>query len=208
MKRLAAILLLSACHSEAPTEGNEQVEQSVVPAAAPGAQDPAQLRQRVIQAMTAILPDAASARYGDVRSGTGGAICGTVEAKQGKAAGFRPFVVTPQGVAVISTAPRILYDDPSDIFADYYIRWCASPEELRRLGPELQSAAGSLPPVPPPDLSDPGPAMAPADTPAPPPPGVRRQEADKSAPPAPTQPAASADEDSFSKAVLRKHEGK
>jgi hypothetical protein len=74
---------------------------------------------------------------------------------------WRPFVVTPEGVAVVSTTPEVRITDPEDPFPDFYIRWCASPAELARLQPNMIGGEtlglGADPPTPeipdvPPDL--------------------------------------------------------
>ncbi|HEY0414103.1 MAG TPA: hypothetical protein VGD66_13280 [Allosphingosinicella sp.] len=185
---LPILLLLSACGAQ-PEAGNDA-------AAAPaGAQDPlanlqladpaaeaARLQALVAQAMPAALRDAKDARYRNVRAGAGGSACGEVAAKGSGV--FRPFVVTPEGVAVVGETPHIAFEDPTDFLADAYIRWCASPEELERVAPEIRRAgagaaalnqvdAAAPPPLMPPETATPEappPKAAPARPAAPPPP--------------------------------------
>ena len=143
--RILLLLMLSACDSQAPKvnsakeEAARQVAEIEASLAAAGGQDPAGLNGRAHAALTSFLTDPGSARYFDVRSGSGGSICGQVESKQpdGASTGFRPFVVTPEGVGIISDTPQIGFGSPGDLFPDFYIRFCATPEELARLGPEI-----------------------------------------------------------------------
>ena len=152
MKRLALLLLmpLSACGWASPEDMNAQEEGADIAAealaaanqaAGEEAEDPAALQARVERAMGVILRDPRSARYANVRSGVARSVCGEVDSKQenGRYGGMRPFVVTPEGVAVVSATAAIGFGDPADIFPDYYIRWCASPEELTRLGPAVRT---------------------------------------------------------------------
>lgn len=203
MKRLAAILLLSACSQE-PADPGDEAEVTAPPEAAASAgslsADAAGLQARVDLAMAAVLQDPRGARYRDVRSGLAGTICGEVDPRRtrGGHAGFRPFLVTPEGVARVATSPRLTFDDPTDTFPDFYIRWCASAEELRRLEPELRRAiAGSGGAVPP---GDPLPGVEPLPEPLP---------GDQPSPPAPPVPsgkaeARPADVNSFINSVKRK----
>jgi hypothetical protein len=154
--------------------------------------DPARLQAIVDRAIPAALPDAAGARYRGIRAGVAGSVCG--EVATGSDGPFRPFVVNPSGLPLVAPGPTIAFDDPSNLLADAWIRWCASPEELQRLEPELQKAARSavgagLPPsdapplempleLPPPDIA----AAPPAPPPAPP-----REERKAAAPPPPAQ---------------------
>lgn len=206
------LLLLTACgQSDDSEQGGGETGDAPAEAAnllAATAADPsAGLEERVKAAMSAALQKPDRARYGDLRPGATGSICGSVDPAPGaKGGGLRPFVVTPEGIAVISPTPQIMFDEPGDIFPDYYIRWCASPEELAQLGPRVNAggrvfAPGAdipdlgpieLPPVP----TGPEVAAAAEAPPAPPP----------EAPPPRAQPPAASDEDSFSKAVIRKGE--
>src|SRR5256885_9534156 len=46
-------------------------------------------------------------------------------------------------VAVIGTSPEVKFNDPSDFLADAWIRWCASPDELKLV--EGQIGQGPVP---------------------------------------------------------------
>lgn len=182
MKRLLVVLLLAGCGAE--SQGDDATGEPGMAAGAEnlladtGAEDPAKLRARVLAAMAPILPDAASARYGGIRSGVAGSVCGQVEAKSadGKYAGPRPFVISPQGVAVISPTAQISFENPEETFPDFYIRWCASPEELATIGPRVAIDEAGMPPPPtadvipevPADLDVPVPPPPPAQIPVPP----------------------------------------
>ncbi|QAY76364.1 hypothetical protein [Sphingosinicella sp. BN140058] len=202
MRKLCLILLsLSACHNDAAEEGvvdaASEPQQALVTNAAVGssAPDPAQLQAMVKQAMATVLPDAKAARYRNLHAGTGGAACGEVAA--GSTA-FRPFVVTPNAIAVVAATPAIAFEDPSDIFADAWIRWCATPDDLRRLGPVLQQAAASnvIETIPNPEIPPPGEPALPPPTPA-----------DTQPPPAAVaQPAPRPEIDSFFNSVKRQGE--
>ena len=224
MRKLAALLLLlSACDSD---KGAQQASRAPSAAALPGeaapvpatADDLAKFQQQIGQSLAPMLFDAGSARYANLRSGSGGAVCGEVDAKQedGKFSGFRPFVITPEGIAVISTASRVLFNDALDIFSDFYIRWCATPEELQRLGPEIRArseATNQLGDLPPPETAvvEPGPIPMPPPEPAPPPEPTPARPSDSrwgqaTKPGNVTPPARPKDEDSFSSAVIRRRE--
>lgn len=153
------------------------------------------LQEKAAAGLRAILPDPNDARYAELRAGTAGAVCGRVDTEQpdGKRSGLRPFVVTPDGVAVISLTPALMLNDPEDLFPDYYIRWCASTAELATL--EVTEAANAAAPVT--DLPGELPELAaapPVAEVAPPPP--------EPAPPA-ARAAPSSSLESFSKAVIR-----
>jgi hypothetical protein len=146
-------------------------------------EDAARIQELIARAMPAAMPDAKDAQYRNLRTGAGGAVCGEVASKPaGNAAPlFRPFVINPQGFAVVAATPKLAYDDPGDFVADAWIRWCASPEELQKLAPQLHRAAsdpsalpmngvdaatsGELPDTPPP--APPPPAPHPAKPPPP-----------------------------------------
>ena len=161
-------------------------------------QDPARLQALIARAMPSALPDAKDAHYRNIRAGAGGSACGEVAAKGTSM--FRPFVVTPQAMAVVGESAHIAYDDPSDFFADAWIRWCASPEELQNLAAQLERAAktggdgdnevvASIPtPVPPSQAPTPPRLAAPSEQP----PQAR-----------PHGPPPAADIDSFVKSVQR-----
>src|SRR5688572_11580972 len=111
MKRLLALLLLSGCNSGEPADVGEE------PDAAPAvadigntlAADPETLQARVDAAMRAALQDADGAGYRNVRAGVSNTICGEVDPgrKGGGHAGFRPFLVTPEGAAIVARGPRL-----------------------------------------------------------------------------------------------------
>jgi hypothetical protein len=186
-KLLPILLLLASCNNQAgeddaAAEGGAAEAGGALPAAVPAGEDMVALQAKVSRAMATALPDAGTAEYRALRTGAGGAACGEV-ATQGKGGGvFRPFVVTPDGLAVVAAGPAIAWSDPDDFVADAYIRWCASPEELQRLAPQLQSAAansaaaavpaGDEPDLPLPPVREELPVAAPpppAAEPAPPP---------------------------------------
>ena len=207
MKKLAFLLLLplSGCGWASPEEANVEAEGADIAAealaaanqaAGEQAEDPAVLQARVERAMSVILRDAKTARYANIRSGVARSVCGEVDSKQenGRYGGMRPFVVTPEGVALVSATAAIGFGDPADIFPDYYIRWCASPEELTRLGPAVRTPLPALPePGVPADIPD-VPTLDPA------PGGPQGDPAPKARPPA--EPGADKD-DSFFNSVVR-----
>lgn len=208
MKRFLALLLLAGCGSkeEADAGAEGSAEPPLPNLSAPAAEDPAQLQARVEAALAAVLASPKEARYADVRSGTAGAACGKVDAKgaRGKRTGFLPFVVTPDGTAIVSARAAIPFGDPSDPFPDQYIRWCATEDELANLGAAAFQEASSvtnmigvpdLPPDPPPGAELP--AAAPE---APPITAQPKTGSPKAAPPASTG------DDSFFNAVIRDRE--
>lgn len=221
-KPLLALLLLSACNSESQNGASEGPDPAALAAAAAAdvskPVDPAVLQARAQALTSGILNDPASARYSNLRSGPAGSICGAVDSKgsDGRYGGPRPFVITPEGVALVSPTAHVPFDQPDDIFPDFYIRWCASPEELARLGPLLSPNQGLAPTVPveTPDLVplDPPGAELPSQAPVPPlpaPPPRAAEPAGKPASEANSVPRRqSADEDSFFNAVLRKRDDK
>jgi hypothetical protein len=165
MRRLLAVLLLSACGSQESLDEGEEADSAVSSGAGPtagnlaaGTEDAAELQARVDRAMTAVLQEPRGARYRAVRRGLAGTICGEVDPQRrgGGHTGFRPFLVTPEGVARVATSPRLSFEDPADMFPDFYIRWCASPEELERLEPELRRAIAATAPAGGPALPLPG----------------------------------------------------
>jgi len=189
-------LLLAGCDDS--SGGGTAAPPGDMPAAGVGQTapaDPAAVhREKARQALAAILPDAERALYSDVRGGAAGAVCGRVDANQadGGSPGPRPFVVTPEGVGLISSTAGIRFEDPEDLFPDFYIRWCATPEELRRIGPRIaaENTQDLLPP------EEPAPIVE-AALPPEGPPAVMPEPTARAAAPPPT------DEDSFSRAVLR-----
>lgn len=162
---------------------------------------PDQLEARAKAALGAILTDP-DKRFGNLRAGASNAVCGDVEAKQldGRR-GVRPFVITPEGVAVVSTTAQVQLTDPEDPFPDFYIRWCASPAELAQLQPNMIGGETLGLGAPPPDLPD-VPADLPSDLPLPAPaePEPVRPAASTAPPPRPPAPTA---DDSFFNAVAR-----
>ncbi|HEX9955379.1 MAG TPA: hypothetical protein VGB48_09230 [Allosphingosinicella sp.] len=185
-KLLPILLLLASCGSQGGGENGAGEGGGAPPAGGqpvlPAAPDLAALQAKVERAMASALPDAAGAQYRALRAGAGGSACGeVVTAGKGPLAGIaRPFIVTPDGVAVVAEGPAIAWEDPDDFVADAWIRWCATPEELERLRPQLERAAAesvnSAAAVP-----DAGP-----DLPLPP---VLGEEAPVAAPPVPAEPA-------------------
>ena len=186
--------MLAACD-----RSDEPISAPVAPTASPAAVPQANaadaarlLQEKAAAGLRAILPDPDDARYADLRAGTAGAVCGRVDTAQpdGERSGARPFVVTPDGVAVISLTPELMLNDPEDLFPDYYIRWCATTAELATL--EVASDLNAAAPVTdlPADLPELAELPAPtADAPAP------------ASGPAPAPPTSSLE--SFSKAVIR-----
>ncbi len=219
MKRLLILLLLAGCDSQRDENGSGAVPASAGagiedPMVNSGGADPAALQARAHTALSPAIRDPASARYANVREGSGGSICGDVNAKgeNGRLQGFRPFVVSPEGVAVVSSAATIMFDNPADMFPDFYLRYCAPLEELPMLhrkmaerNPDLLAPAdASLGPAPPSDLPPLDPTLAappPAAPPPPSPPSARQP----GAPKAQTKPRGG-DEDSFFNAVIRPQE--
>jgi hypothetical protein len=182
------LLLLAACGAKG--EGNAEAEAQndllanlqLVDRNA----DPARLQALIDETMPAALGNAKDAHYRNVRAGAGGAVCGEVSSANQP---FLPFVITPAKIALVGSSPQIQFADPSDLLADAYVRWCASPEELTRIGPQLHQAASdpanvsmsqvttAPPPLPPaPDAGEtsaatpPPAAKAAPARPAPPPP--------------------------------------
>jgi hypothetical protein len=129
--------------------------------------DPGRLQALIDQAMPAAIPDAKHAQYRNVRAGAAGTVCGEVATKPvGRAAPvFRPFVINPDAFAVVAATPKLDFGDPGDFVADAWVRWCASPEELQKLAPQIHQAANSPPPAPPP--GDVGAGALPPDVPPP-----------------------------------------
>ena len=215
MRWFAALLLLAGCGSK-----SEQGERGGSDPAAletlvegPTALSPQQLQARAASAVATIARDP---RFANIRAGASNSVCGEVDTKlpSGKYAGFRPFLVTPEGVAVISAGPRIMFDDPADPFPDLYIRWCATPQEMQTIGPMVARTAEVSPPEDlPAETIDPVPdgnwGVVPDAVPPP-----ASSKAPQAAPPAAAvkAPAAPAplrqpgDEDSFFKSVIRQPE--
>jgi hypothetical protein len=213
MRFWPALLLLSACGAQGPAGQSGDPETPVADlsadnlAAGTAPQDIARIQARVDAAMGAILRDPKSAKYANVRSGAAGAVCGEVDLKQagGKYGGSRPFVITPQGGAFVSASNPISFGNPDDPFPDLYIRWCATPDELKTLGPGLNAAAlrGPAAPAELPTIPELDPAeINQADAPA-----AATEAAPPARPPAPAAQApqgGSGESDSFFNSVARK----
>lgn len=205
---LLALLFLPACQAKegdsAPEEAAAADESLTNLQFADGAADPVHLRELIDRAMPTAVADADKAQYRNVRAGVGGAACGEISTAGGP---FRPFVVTPTALAVVGATPKIAYSDPSDFFADAYVRWCATPEEMSHIASEIRRAAAdpanvtmALTPQARADIEAAAPVddtPPPAPSPAPPPPAPAAPAAATKAGPAPTI-------DSFSDAVRRK----
>jgi hypothetical protein len=211
-------VLLAGCESGEEAPAQEGAGSPALPPAAAGASaspaaDAARAEERARAALAVILVDPKSARYSEVRRGTAGSVCGRVDSKQadGKYAGARPFVVTPEGVAVVSAAPRVVFDDPEDVFPDFYIRWCASPEELRTIGPSVALSDRLETGLEAGNIAGLDGIIAPEIPPSPEAPVAVGEAPPASKADAPRSPAAGAnqgarEEDSFARAVLRKEE--
>ncbi|HEX4737135.1 MAG TPA: hypothetical protein VH331_06200 [Allosphingosinicella sp.] len=190
----ALVLLLAGCGDKPSGGGNVVDNEAVATGAAanamlanalapPDPNDPARLQALIAKAMPMVMSDSRDALYRNLRGGAAGAACGEVASKPiGRAAPvFRPFVINPDGIAVVAETPKLAFDDPNDFVADAWIRWCASPEELQKLAPQLHHAAtdpgamanvdaGAEPPVP--DTPPPPPPARPAPAVKPPPASV------------------------------------
>jgi hypothetical protein len=169
---------------------------------------PAEMEQKARAAVGAMTGDPA-AEYANIRAGSAGSICGDVKAKApgGRSPGFVPFVVSPEGVALVSSTPAVMFTDPADMFPDFYIRYCAAPEELPALERRMKEQRGEtgggdvnlfdipapapdIPELPPPPPPPPAAATPPAEPPLPP-------------PPRPGRPPPPGSEDSFFNSVMR-----
>src|SRR3954469_15689526 len=136
------LLLLAGCGSKSGVDANNAAD-AIPPDLMPNmeaveANSAAHAQDLIDRALPVVLPDAKSAQYRNVRAGAGGSACGEVSGKTTH--GFVPFVVTPAGVGILGTGPRIAYEDPSDFLADAWIRWCATPEELQKVSATIQKA--------------------------------------------------------------------
>ena len=192
-KSLVPLLLLAACNNDPEPgsgAGNAAAEQIDV---MPPAPSPAELEQKARAAIAGEIDDPASAQFANIRAGSAGSVCGDVNAKgeKGELTGFRPFVVSPEGVALVSPTPQVMFANPADLFPDFYIRYCAAPEELptleRRMAEQrgqtgeddvnlfgLPTPASELPPEIgppplPPEPAEPPPPPRPRAAPLPPP---------------------------------------
>jgi len=163
--------------------------------------DPARMQALIDQAMPAALGGAKHPQYSNVRPGAGGAVCGEVSAAGEPA---RPFIVTPDAIALVAAQPRLNYADPSDFTADAYVRWCATPEEMKTIQAEIRRAAADPANIAMPAANAAAAASAVAAEPPAPPPEAAPVSAARPAPPRPSPSAAAAgDIDSFANAVRR-----
>ncbi|HYG30651.1 MAG TPA: hypothetical protein VD887_10610 [Allosphingosinicella sp.] len=151
-----ACLVLAACGRDAESGGDQAAPPANAAAAAPGAE----LMPRVVAAMAALGIDPASAQVSNLRSGSAGAICGSlaVRTPDGTQAPPVPFLVTPEGGALVSATGNLGWDAPEDPFPPAYARWCATPRELE----EMRAAIAASPAPPPPEEEPPPPADLPA----------------------------------------------
>ena len=174
---IAAALLLCGCDSSGGGSGDGG-DDAGAPASGPlpgnlvealSPEEMARLRSRAVTALALLVPNAASAGYARLRNGAGGAICGEVEAA-GRGVLF-PFLVTPDGAAIVSRAPAIRLDDADDPFPDLYMQYCATVEELGRLGAQMNSLVPAPvqepPPLPPSQSNAAEMDETPADEPGP-----------------------------------------
>jgi hypothetical protein len=219
MRWLAALLLLAGCGSKSDNaDGGGEGTPPAVDVGLEGAPtlSPAQMQARAEMLVGAIAKDP---RFADLKAGPLNSVCGKVDSKQpnGKYGGFTPFLITPEGVAVVSATPRIMFEDPADPFPDLYIRWCATPEEMQAIGPAIARVAEVVPPPVelPPETIDPVPegnwGVVPGAAPPPAPKAIEAPPAaakEKAPPPAPAMKPQPGDEDSFLKSVVRPQEPK
>lgn len=189
---LIALAGLAGCGDEPPLPGPDNAA-APAPAANQAAAAPSdetgRLEAQARTALAALLPNAATVPLLGVHRGVGGAVCGEV----GTAAGFRGFVVPPQGRAAIARSQGLDLDDIDDPYPSLYIRWCASGAELIALQPQLEGAAAV------PEGSEAGNAAAPVEA-APP----AAEPAPRAAPPPRRPPGEPTGR--FSDAVLRPDE--
>ena len=149
-------LLLAACGSHKSEEDNQTIplQENLLAdlQTSNSAQDAVRLQSLIDRAMASALPDPAKAQYRNIHEGVGGSACGEVASAgpKGKLGPYRRFVVTPDAAAVIGTSPEVKFNDPSDFLADAWIRWCASPDELKLVQGQLGQgpALSAEPPLP------------------------------------------------------------
>ena len=177
----AALLALAACGSDGAADDNQAAAPAGNAAAAAAG---ARLMPRVTAAMAVLLADPASALYSGVREGSAGSVCGSIAVPRtdGTHSPPVPFVVTPEGVALLSATPQLGWDAPEDPFPPAYARWCATPEELEEMRARI--AASPAPPPPDEELPPPAEELPLEDQPAPPPP----PKAETRVPPPPPRP--------------------
>jgi len=208
MRFLSAAVLclaLAACGSDenADAGNNQAAGPAENAAAAPGsAADP---MPRVLAAMEGLLVDPSAALYSNLRPGSVGSICGAIAVPlpNGTRAPPVPFVVSPEGIALVSATPHLAWDMPEDPFPTAYARWCATPRELE----EMQAAIAASPARPPPDQSLPGDPLPGGNMvePAPQPPlqPPPQPEPRATRPPARPEPPSDPNDVSFTNAVRR-----
>ena len=196
---MVLLLLLAGCGSHKGGEDNQTIplQENLLAdlQTSNSAQDAARLQSLIDRGMATALPDASKAQYRNIHEGVGGAACGEVAATgpKGKLGSYRRFVVTPDAAAVIGTSPEIKFNDPSDFLADAWIRWCASPDELKLV-------EGQLGQGPAPSMEAPAPTDIPSMPEEPSLPVPRQPAPSRTASAAPPPPPQI---DSFSKSVSR-----
>jgi hypothetical protein len=188
---LAAAGLLAGCGSSSSGAAD-----------ATGPDEAARLEAHVRAALTGVIPNPDAARFSRLRDGVRGAICGEVEV--GRPRTLHPFIVVPDGTALVSPSPTLRIDDAGNRFADLYVRYCATVEEMARmaesqndLGPaaEIAPPGAEAVPVPPAAPFDDDALMpVPEDLPSEP------QDPDRSRDP---EPPRRGDDDSFFNAIVR-----
>ena len=178
----AISLALAGCDSSGGGGGGDVADEPApefelaTGSAAMSAEALAQLRARVDAAMRGVLLRPLSANYTNLRNGASGSVCGQVA--EGAEGAPRPFLVTPDGNGFVSATPALALNDPDDAFPDLYMQYCATAEELSRMGRSLETmvpAPGSAvpPAIPMPpvaqgeeegevDVTEPGPPPPPA----------------------------------------------
>jgi len=207
-----ALLLLSSCGSKTTPnrEGGAQALPGDLEPQAKAAPSAAQLEAQASRALSAVLLSPKDAYYWNVRQGSGGAVCGEVDSRkeEGRYGGPRPFVVTPKGIPTVSPPPRVVFENPADTFPDFYIRWCASPEELAKLGtsipeeqPETNNASATAPELPSSSLPADLPSLPAERAPVVASPAVPQRPI-----PPPAAPPKNSSDDSFFNAVIRQKE--
>ncbi|MEA3017836.1 MAG: hypothetical protein QOI38_2558 [Sphingomonadales bacterium] len=194
-------LALAACGPDAQPGGNRAPPpgNAAAAVAAPGAE----LMPRVVAAMAALGIDPASSQFSNLRSGSAGAICGSVAVRgpDGTQAPPVPFLVPPEGAAMVSATAELGWDVPEDMFPPTYARWCATPRELEEMRAAI-AAAPAPPPEEEPPLADEEPPSGeePGPAPAPPPP---RAAPPAARPPVPKWEPADPSDVSFTNQVRR-----
>jgi hypothetical protein len=185
------LLLLAACNSHTGGEDNQTIplQENLLAdlQTSNSAQDAARLQSLIDRAMANALPDASKAQYRNIHEGVGGSACGEVASAgpKGKPGAYHRFVVTPDAAAVIGTSPEVKFNDPSDFLADAWIRWCASPDELKlvegQIGQGPVPSADAPPPTDIPTIPEeptlplpkqPAPSRTASASPPPPPPQI------------------------------------